>query len=82
MDFGEGVYGVLLTYRPDVVAKLESRGAVLLNDFLPALDRYLARIDEVPKDRVLRMYERVKRFYFEKSPDPARERIFLARLSR
>jgi hypothetical protein len=80
MDFGGGVYGVLLTYRPDVVAKLESRGAVLLNDFLPALDRYLARIDEVQKDRVRRMYERLRLFYFAWNDDRPREEVFRRRL--
>jgi hypothetical protein len=82
MRFGGGVYGVLLSYRPEIIAKLESRGAVVLGDFLADLDRYLARIDDVPRERVSREYERLRLFYFAWNVDPAREEIFRRRLAR
>jgi len=80
VKFDEDVYGQVLHWDPALMAALRERGAVF--DDLPAdLDLLIARLDELPRQEVVRQYDRLRRFYFEPVGDPAREAAFLERLA-
>jgi hypothetical protein len=77
--FDEEVWGQVLHWDPELMTALRQRGAVF-GDFPRELDRYIARLDQLPQREVAGQYEKIKRFYFDPVGDPRREAAFLARL--
>jgi hypothetical protein len=73
------VKGLLLHWDPPVLAEWKRRGAVF-TDFPAWLDGYIARMSIAPDERVRDDYEKFRHFYFQHVSDPARERLFRARL--
>jgi hypothetical protein len=77
--FGDDVYGQVLHWDPEMMARLRERGAVI-PDFISRLDSYINQLDDKPDDEVARAYGQMKLFYFMHVDDPARESAFLRRL--
>jgi len=81
VHFGEDVWGQVLHWDPALMAELRARGASF-GDFPAGLDRYIARLDELPTREVAGQYEKIRRFYFDPVGDPVREAAFRERLGR
>jgi hypothetical protein len=73
--------GRLLHWDPELMAKLERRGATFTR-YPETLDDYLARIDEIPGEQVEVDFDRFRLFYFEHVEDPIREQRLRAHVSR
>jgi arabinofuranosyltransferase len=73
------IRGRVITWDPQIMAALAARG-VRTPDVPGQIDRYLAAMAGVPDPTVRRDWERFRRLYFDRVPDPAREAPFRARL--
>jgi hypothetical protein len=75
------VRGRVITWDPAIMAALAARG-VRVPDVPAQIDRYIATMATLPDDTVRRDWQRFRRLYFDRVPDPAREAPFRARLVR
>jgi hypothetical protein len=73
------IRGRVITWDPAIMAALAARG-VHVPDVPAQIDRYLSTMAGLPDDVVRRDWERFRRLYFDRVPDPAREAPFRARL--
>lgn len=73
------IRGRVITWDPAIMAALAARG-VHTPDVPAQIDRYVAAMAGVPEAVVRRDWERFRRLYFDRVPDPAREAPFRARL--
>lgn len=73
------IRGRVITWDPQIMAALAARG-VRTPDVPGQIDRYVAGMAGVPDATVRRDWERFRRLYFDRVPDPAREAAFRARL--
>ena len=73
------IRGRVITWEPQIMAALAARG-VHTPDVPGQIDRYLAAMAGVPDAAVRRDWEKFRRLYFDRVPDPAREAPFRARL--
>lgn len=69
----------LLTWDPPLLEALRARGA-RIPDVPARIDDTARGLDALSRDDVEKAYAKLRHFYFEKVPDPARERPFLERL--
>lgn len=74
------IRGRVITWDPAIMAALAARG-VRVPDVPAQIDRYLAGMAGLPDATVRRDWERFRRLYFDRVPDPARELPFRARLA-
>jgi hypothetical protein len=78
IDLGR-IGGRVITWDPAIMAALAARG-VRVPDVPAQIDAYLAGIATRSDAEVRRDLERFRRLYFDRTPDPAREQPFRARL--
>ena len=71
----------VIHWDPPLMAALGARGA-RFPDFLPRLDVYIGRMDQVSDARVREDYRNLRHFYFDQVRDERRERAFRSRLER
>jgi hypothetical protein len=72
--------GRVITWDPAIMAALAARG-VRVPDVPAMIDRTIAGMAAQPDDVVRRDWQRFRRLYFDRVPDPAREAPFRARLT-
>jgi hypothetical protein len=75
------IRGRVITWDPAIMAQLAARGA-RVPDVPGQIDRYIAAMPGTPDPVVRRDWERFRRLYFDRVPDPGREAPFRARLER
>jgi hypothetical protein len=73
------IQGRVITWDPAIMAALRARG-VAVPDVPAQIDRAIAALPGRPDADVRRDWERYRRLYFDRVPDPAREAPFRARL--
>jgi arabinofuranosyltransferase len=73
------IAGRVITWDPTIMGALRARG-VRIPDVPGQIDRYLAGLGRLPEATVRSDWERFRRLYFDRVPDPAREAPFRARL--
>jgi len=73
------IRGRVISWDPQIMAALAARG-VRTPDVPGQIDSYVAAMTGVPDPTVRRDWERFRRLYFDRVPDPAREAPFRARL--
>lgn len=78
IDLGR-IEGRVITWDPAIMAALAARG-VRVPDVRAQIDAYITGMASRSDAEVRRDWERFRRLYFERTPDPARERPFRARL--
>jgi hypothetical protein len=78
IDLG-GIGGRVITWDPAIMAALAARG-VRVPDVPAQIDAYIAGMASRSDADVRRDFERFRRLYFDRTPDPAREQPFRARL--
>ncbi|HEY6173927.1 MAG TPA: hypothetical protein VIX73_05755, partial [Kofleriaceae bacterium] len=78
IEFGR-IRGRVITWDPTIMAALAARG-VRVPDVPAQIDRYIAGMAAQPDDVVRRDWQRFRRLYFDRVPDPAREAPFRARV--
>lgn len=78
--FGQGVFGVIVTYDRALMRALRARPGVEFVDFEQHLDDYLAHLDGKTEATVRADYQSFKTFYFDHADDRAREQPFRDRL--
>jgi hypothetical protein len=78
IDLGR-IEGRVITWDPAIMAALAARG-VRVPDVRAQIDAYIAGMASRSDAEVRRDWERFRWLYFERTPDPARERPFRARL--
>lgn len=74
------IRGRVITWDPAIMAALAARG-VHTPDVPAQIDRTIAAMAGASDETVRRDWERFRRLYFDRVPDPAREAPFRARLS-
>jgi len=74
----DGIEGVILYWDQPLLMELKKRGAEFM-DFPAEMDKYISRMDKMPQEKIKRDYSMIKRFYFDPTPDRARELPFLHR---
>jgi hypothetical protein len=80
IDLGR-IAGRVISWDPAIMASLAARG-VHVPDVPAQIDGYLASMAGLPDAVVRRDWERFRRLYFDRTPDPAREAPFRLRLDR
>lgn len=78
IDLGR-IGGRVITWDPAIMGALAARG-VRVPDVPAQIDAYLAGMASRSDADVRRDWERFRRLYFDRTPDPGRERPFRARL--
>jgi hypothetical protein len=78
IDLGR-IGGRVITWDPAIMAALAARGA-RVPDVPAQIDTYIAGMAARSDADVRRDFERFRRLYFDRTPDPAREQPFRARL--
>ncbi len=78
IDLGR-IEGRVITWDPAVMAALAARG-VRVPDVPAQIDAYIAGMASRSDADVRRDWQRFRRLYFDRTPDPARERPFRTRL--
>ena len=78
IDLGR-IGGRVITWDPEIMAALAARG-VHVPDVPAQIDAYIAGMAGRSDADVRRDFERFRRLYFDRTPDPARELPFRARL--
>lgn len=78
IDLGR-IGGRVITWDPAIMAALAARG-VRVPDVPAQIDAYIAAMAGRSDAEVRRDWERFRRLYFDRTPDPARERPFRMRL--
>ena len=73
------VRGRVISWDPAIMAALAARG-VRVPDVPGQIDRYTAAMAGAPDDVVRRDWQRFRRLYFDRVPDPVREAAFRVRL--
>ncbi|HMG57901.1 MAG TPA: hypothetical protein VK601_30575, partial [Kofleriaceae bacterium] len=73
------IRGRVITWDPGIMTALAARGA-RIPDVPGQIDQYIAGMAERSDEVVRRDWNRFRRLYFDRAPDPARERPFRARL--
>jgi hypothetical protein len=73
------IAGQVITWDPATMAALAARG-VRVPDVPAQIDAYVARMASRSDAEVRRDWERYRRLYFDRTPDPAREQPFRRRL--
>jgi arabinofuranosyltransferase len=73
------IQGRVITWDPAIMAALRARG-VAVPDVPAQIDRVIAALPGRSDAEVRRDWERYRRLYFDRAPDPAREAPFRARL--
>ncbi len=79
IDFGEGVTGRIISYDARIMRLLRERGARFV-EFEEFLDRYIEEMEQMSTGKIRREYAGFKTYYFQHTPDPARQSPFLERL--
>lgn len=71
----------IVIYQNRIMDQLKDDSGVVFVDFPAYLDRYLERIEAIPKPQRLKDYAYFKRFYFTHNDDPDREARFREKLN-
>jgi hypothetical protein len=77
----EDVDGQIIVYDRALMDRLAGDPGVRFVRFEGYLDRYLADLGSRPREKVRADYAAFRHFYFDKNPDPEREKAFRAYLS-
>ncbi|MEZ5965982.1 MAG: hypothetical protein R3F56_19255 [Planctomycetota bacterium] len=78
--FGPSIFGVVITYDPELMRALRSAPGVECVDFESYLDDYLVHLGDKGDDVVRADYAKFKTFYFDHVDDQAREEPLRRRL--
>jgi len=81
IDFGDGITGRLVVWRPELLVPLSERGVQVVN--VPGyIDGYIAILDSFSDEQVEADFAFFEKFYFSVADDPERRQPFLDRLGR